>query len=83
MKNVFLLEHLNTLPDGTEDVKTIGVYSSKQTALDAIHRLKGQPGFKDAPELRDPLHEDQSDGFYLDEYRVDADHWAEGHVTVS
>lgn len=82
MKSIFLLQHLHTCSDGTEDVKIIGVYSSKQAALGAIQRLKTQPGFQETPELRDPVHEEQNDGFYLDEYRVDVDHWTEGYVTA-
>ena len=45
MKVVYLLQHLHTLPNGEEDVKNIGIYSSKQAAIDATKRLRTQPGF--------------------------------------
>ena len=72
MASVFVLQHVNTLEDGTEDVKFIGVYSSREKADAAVARLRRQPGFSEAPE-----------GFHVDEYRVDQDHWVEGYVTVA
>ena len=49
----------------------IGVYSSQSTAQEAVARLSVQPGFCDLPE-----------GFCIDRYAVDQDHWAEGYVTL-
>jgi hypothetical protein len=72
MASVFVLQHVHTLGDGTEDVKFIGVYSAREKADAAVARLSRQPGFSDAPE-----------GFHVDEYRVDQDHWVEGYVTVA
>ncbi|CAN5727935.1 hypothetical protein BH23PLA1_BH23PLA1_17650 [soil metagenome] len=72
MASVFVLQHVHTLEDGTEDVKFIGVYSSREKADAAVARLGRQPGFSEAP-----------DGFHVDEYRVDQDHWVEGYVTVA
>src|SRR5438094_46384 len=43
------------------------VYSSREQAQAAVTRLSRQPGFADA-----------QDGFHIDEYRIDQDHWAEG-----
>lgn len=83
MANVYLLQHLHMLPHGEEDVKIIGIYSSRQAAISAIERLREQPGFIDRPELIDPLVDDKSDGFYIDEYSLDSDHWGEGYVTAS
>jgi hypothetical protein len=60
------------MDDGTEDVKFIGVYSSRENAEAAIARLSRAPGFLDAP-----------DGFYIDEYHVDQDQWVEGYSTVA
>lgn len=71
MASVFVLQHVHVLDDGNEDVKFIGVYSSRETAEGAVARLSRLPGFSDAP-----------DGFHVDEYRVDQDHWVEGYVTV-
>lgn len=66
MAKVFLLEH--TIPRSDHDnVKFIGVYSTKQSAEAAISRLKNLPGF------RDPTGE-----FVLEAYELDKDHWAEG-----
>ena len=48
--DVFVLHHVNTLDDGEEDVKMIGVYSSQEQAEAAIDRLSAKPGFSDAPE---------------------------------
>lgn len=71
MPNVFVLQHVHSMEDGAEDVKFIGVYSSHEKAGAAATRLARAAGFSDAP-----------DGFHIDEYRVDQDHWVEGYVTV-
>ena len=68
---VFLLEHLHEFEDGGESVKTIGIYSSREAALQAVERLKLQPGFRDAP-----------GGFSIDCYTVDMDHWEEGYLST-
>jgi hypothetical protein len=82
MPSVYLLQHLHVLSNGEEDVKIIGIYSSSSTALAAIDRVKDQPGFSDFPCLIDPLSEDEVDGFYIDEYILDQDHWPEGFITI-
>ena len=64
MERVYVLQHEN--PE-TEDVKFIGVYSSEPLAEAAINRLKVQPGFR---KFRN--------GFAIDHYELDADHWTEG-----
>jgi hypothetical protein len=71
MTSVFVLQHVHELEAGAEDVKFLGVYSSREKAQEAKARLGRLPGFADAP-----------DGFHVDEYRVDQDQWAEGYVTV-
>ena len=53
---------------GCEEVKFIGVYSSEARANAAVERLRKQPGFRDRP-----------DGFHVDPYDVDKDHWPDGH----
>ena len=60
------------MQDGTEDIKFIGVYSSRKNAQEAIVRLGKAPGFADAP-----------DGFHIDEYQVDKDQWVEGYSTFA
>lgn len=72
MSSVFVLQHVHSREDGVEDVKFIGVYSSREKAQDAVVRLGGLPGFAEA-----------SEGFHIDEYRVDQDHWVEGYVAVT
>ena len=66
MNIVYVLQHLRE-DELSEDVKFIGVFSSKVKADSAIMELKCQPGFKDYP-----------DGFSVDEYTVDELEWKEG-----
>lgn len=63
-------------------MKIIGIYSSRTAALAAMDRVKVRPGFVDFPRLIDPSVEDEVDGFYIDEYVIDEDHWKEGFATV-
>lgn len=72
MSSVFVLQHVHSMDDGTEDVKFIGVYSTREKAEVAVTRLGRVPGFSDAP-----------DGFHIDEYRVDQDQWVEGYVMLA
>ncbi len=65
----FVLQHIALEDQDGEDVKFIGVYSSRELGESAIKRLSVQPGFSDYPS-----------GFYLDEYPFDKDHWSEGFV---
>lgn len=67
---VFVVQHVHELADDREDVKLIGVYSSQASAEAAVERLRAQPGFVDAP-----------DGFHIDRYELDRDHWTEGYFT--
>ncbi len=68
---VFTVQHVHEFDDGHEDLKFIGVYSTRPKAEDAVNRLKSQEGFRDLPE-----------GFEVDEYELDEDHWTEGYITV-
>jgi hypothetical protein len=68
--DVFILWHIHALPDGTEDAKLIGVYSSHALAEQAKNRAVMKPGFRDMAE-----------GFLIDRYSVDQDHWTEGYIT--
>ncbi len=72
MASVFVLQNVHSREDGDEDVKFIGVYSSREKAQQAVARIGRLPGFADAP-----------DGFHIDEYRVDQDHWVEGYMEVT
>jgi len=69
MASVFVVQHVHSLEGGEDDVKFIGVYSSRENADAAVARLSLQPGFSD-----------ELDGFSVDEYRLDEDQWAEGFV---
>jgi hypothetical protein len=69
---VYVLQHVHAFDDDEEDVKFLGVYSSRENAQVAVTRLSQAPGFCDA-----------RDGFHIDEYELDKDHWVEGYVTVS
>ena len=82
MKSAFLLQHLHVISEDNECAKIIGLYASKEEAISAIERLSTQPGFSDFPKLIDPLEDDAESGFYIDEYKIGKDHWAEGYVTV-
>lgn len=71
MKSVFVVQHAHELDDGSDEVKFIGVYSTRAKAESVVERLTREPGFSDA-----------ADGFHIDEYELDQDHWVEGYVTV-
>ena len=72
MTRVFILQHVHVMEDGAEDVKLVGVYSSRENAQAAVARLGQAPGFRD-----------DAAGFHIDEYRVDRDQWVEGYATVA
>ena len=72
MTKVYVLQHVHALEDGEEDVKFIGVYSSRENAQAAMTRLGRAPGFCNALE-----------GFHIDEYQVDKDQWVEGYSTLA
>jgi hypothetical protein len=82
MKSAFVLQHLHSLSDDRESVKMIGLYASMHDALKAIDRLCGLPGFSDYPNLINPLIDDEESGFYIDEYELGKDNWADGYTTV-
>jgi hypothetical protein len=67
--NVFLLWHTHELPDGEEDAKLIGVYSTKESAEAAQQRALQLPGFSVAPK-----------GFTIATYPLDQDQWREGYA---
>ena len=70
MSEVFVLQHEYEL-DGHDETKLIGVYSSRSAAEAAIKRLSAQPGFSD-----------HTDGFSIDSFPVNQDHWEEGFGTL-
>ena len=82
MNRVFLLQHLHLLREDEEDVKTLGIYSSREEALVAIKRFRLLAGFKDVPQMANPSLPGSVEGFYIDEYEMNQDSWPEGYVTV-
>ena len=66
--NVYLLHHVRG--EQEEEVKLIGVYRSRANAAAAVSRLKTKPGFCDHVE-----------GFQIEAYALDVDHWTEGFVS--
>jgi hypothetical protein len=68
--DVFLLWHVHGFPDGEEDAKLLGVYSSRELADQARRRALLLPGFRDVP-----------NGFQVSTYSLDKDCWTEGYVT--
>ncbi len=71
MLSVFVVQHSHSSAHDVEDVKLIGVYSSQAQAETAVTRLGRFPGFSVAP-----------DGFTIDEYQIDQDHWIEGYRSL-
>jgi hypothetical protein len=70
---VYLLHHLHELPDGSEEIKLLGVYSSQERAEEAKRQALVLPGFCDLPQ-----------GFTIDRNQVDGSaDWPEGFHTVT
>lgn len=82
LDSVFVVQHRHTLPNGMEDQKMIGVYCTLEAATAAVGRLRELPGFSRDPNVVDTDVAGEEDGFYVDEYRLDEDHWTEGFVTL-
>jgi len=72
MPSVYVLQHSHADENGNDDVKFIGVYSSREKAQSAVARISRASGFSD-----------ELDGFNIDEYPMDQDHWVEGYVPLA
>ncbi|MHB8486013.1 MAG: DUF7336 domain-containing protein [Candidatus Acidiferrales bacterium] len=72
MDSVFLLWYVRAPDSAKEDELLIGAYSTEEAAKTAIERLKGKPGFVDAP-----------DGFQICPYEINRDHWTEGFLVTT
>ena len=70
-RTVFVVQHEHELPSGCDDVKLVGIYSTRARAESAVEHAKTLQGFAAVPE-----------GFHIDEYTIDANHWMEGFVTL-
>lgn len=82
MNRVFVLQHLHVTHEDGEDVKLLGVYSSRSSAIEAIERFRQLPGFRDKPDIANPSSPGPAEGFSIDEYGLDQDSWEEGFITV-
>ena len=83
MKVVYVVQHLHIIfPQEEEDVKLIGVYCTRKNAEEAAARLSSQAGFCDFPKIVNYEVDKDQQGFHIDEYQLDLDHWSEGYVTV-
>ena len=58
-------------------MKVIGVYGTRSAAEATVKRLGTQSGFRDHPGVVE-----EGDGFYVDEYAIDKDHWPDGYVST-
>lgn len=67
MKTVFLLQHVHEFEDGHEDIKLIGIFSTKLMAEEVLAKVEMQPGFAEHPQ-----------GFEISEHTIDRASWLEG-----
>ncbi len=67
--HVYVVRHVHEHPDADDEVKLIGVYATVELARAAIARLVLLPGFDAHPE-----------GFCVDRYELNQDHWTSGFV---
>ena len=82
---LYIVEHLHILYDNVEDIKFLGVFSTKEKAEKAIQMLSKQPGFKDFPKIIDDndIDNDIIEGFYIMKVVVDEiAEWKEGFNTI-
>jgi hypothetical protein len=70
MRTVYVVLHVHVIED-EDEIKLIGVYSSRKQAEAAVERMKQQPGFREEPR-----------GFSIDPYALNQDNWTEGYITV-
>jgi len=70
MTEVYLLWHVRSDDTDCDDGKLIGVYAADASAKAAIERLRDKPGFGQHP-----------DGFMIEPYTLDKDHWTEGFIS--
>ena len=70
MKTVYIVHHVQEIEDGDEEVKLIGIYSSQKNAEATVARLSEVTGFCDT-----------RDGFHIEGYELNKDHWADGYIS--
>jgi len=69
LNKVYLLQHVREEGTENQDVKTIGIYSTRANARKAKQSLCRKPGFRR-----------QKNGFYIDAYILDKTFWVDGFV---
>ena len=67
---VYPLWHEYELEDGETESKSLGIYSSREKAQEAIKRYQVLPGFRERP-----------DSFVIYESVLDRDGWTEGYIS--
>ncbi|MGW0177794.1 DUF7336 domain-containing protein [Nocardia sp. NPDC003345] len=71
MSDIYILDHWYETDDGTEVVRTIGMYSTEARAEQAVEHAKRLPGFRNRP-----------DYFHIERHTIGRDHWTEGFFTA-
>lgn len=62
--SVYIVQHVRAEKSGDEDVRLVGIYSSKEAAKNAVLRAGMQPDFRRFPQ-----------GFKIAKYALDKDQW--------
>lgn len=65
--SVYIVQHVRAEKGRDEDVRLVGVYSSKDAAKNAVLRAGLQPDFRGFP-----------NGFKISKHPLDTDHWTAG-----
>ena len=81
---LYMVKHLHILYDDVEDIKFLGVFSTKKEAEKAIQMLSKQSGFKDFPKIIDDndIENGVIEGFYIIKVVVDEiAEWKEDFTT--
>jgi hypothetical protein len=66
-RGVYIVQHVREDDDIGGSAKIIGIYSTKQLATAAVEKAKVLPGFSK-----------HTNGFSIDEYKLDEDCWQSG-----
>ncbi len=66
-ESVYIVHHVRAEAGRDEDIRMVGVYSSKDAAKNAILRARIQPDFRHFPS-----------GFKISKYPLDTDQWTAG-----
>lgn len=69
---VFQLCHTHVFSEDREDIKELGIYSTREKAEQALRRASQLPGFRDSPERLEIV-----------EAEIDEDRWTTGFVTYT